>query len=344
MADLYLSRVEIGHVPDVLHYDDRTIYQTKEWLEFIARTHHAEPVKAVVCDGKQIIGMFSGLVMKKFGVRILGSPFPGWSTSYMGFNLDSSVPRGRVLNGLEQFAFRELHCMHLEIMDRYLRAEDYERAGYSYRMYCGYEIDLTQTEEQLFNAMDPARRRSMRKSIKEGVQIQIATDLSFVDEYYAQLKDVFAKRKLVPTYSKERVMIMLQHIMPTGRALLLKALDNTGRCIATGIFLGLNDTMYFWGGASWREHQHHRPNEALQWFAMRYWKAKNIAKYDMGGGGEYKRKYGGYEIAIPWGRKSKYPLIETVRRSAQSIFKLKQHVVGFILDVEKHDGSPHNPY
>jgi hypothetical protein len=28
--------------------------------------------------------------------------------------------------------------------------------------------------------------------------------------------------------------------------------------------------MYFWGGASWREHQHLRPKEALIWHALRW--------------------------------------------------------------------------
>ncbi len=59
----------------------------------------------------------------------------------------------------------------------------------------------------------------------------------------------------------------------------------------------MNGVMYFWGGASWRHSQSLRPNEALQWEAMKIGKRKGIRIYDMGGGGEYKRKYGGKEIA-----------------------------------------------
>jgi len=48
--------------------------------------------------------------------------------------------------------------------------------------------------------------------------------------------------------------------------------------------------MYFWGEASWRDHQLLRPIEAIQWYAMKIGKQKGLRTYDMGGGGEYKRK------------------------------------------------------
>jgi hypothetical protein len=82
--------------------------------------------------------------------------------------------------------------------------------------------------------------------------------------------------------------------------------------------------MYFWGGASWRQHQILRPNEAIQWQAMKIGKQKGVHTYDMGGGGEYKRKYGGREIAVPWFRKSKYAWISHMRNLAQHIHRVRQ--------------------
>jgi hypothetical protein len=335
MESLQLLKINNGRMPEPKEYCDRTIYQTSEWLNFIAHTQNAEPVVADVRCGGITVGRFSGLIIRKFGVRILGSPFPGWTTAYMGFNLDPSFARAEALQALERFAFDEMGCAHLEIMDRRMTMKDYDDAGFSYRRFSGFEVDLTQSEEKLYAAMESGCRWSIRKSVREGVRIEESTDLSFADEYYAQLIDVFAKQKLVPTYSKDRVVQMLKYMMPTGHVLLLKAKDKSDRCIATGIFLALNDTIYFWGGASWREYQHLRPNEALHWYAMRYGKARNFAKYDMEGAGEYKRKYGGYPISVPWGRKSKYPFIEGLRRFGMKVYKARQHVSGFLNDVNK---------
>jgi len=48
----------------------------------------------------------------------------------------------------------------------------------------------------------------------------------------------------------------------------------------------------------------------------------------MGGGGEYKRKYGGHEIAVPWVRKSKYRFLGYLRNSVQAAFAFRQRLFG----------------
>jgi hypothetical protein len=67
-------------------FSDRVVFQTREWLNFIAESQRATPIVAEIRDGNTVAGYFSGLVVRKFGVRILGSSFPGWTTPYIGFN------------------------------------------------------------------------------------------------------------------------------------------------------------------------------------------------------------------------------------------------------------------
>jgi hypothetical protein len=329
MTMLRLRRVDFDAAPALESFADHTIHQTRDWLEFIAATQKAEPVVAVVEDGDRVVGRFTGQVVRKLGLRILGSPFQGWTTSYMGFNLEPSVSRLEALAALERFAFRELGCVHFELMDRRIGIEEAKQAGYTYQVHPGFEIDLGLSEAELLAAMDSACRRCIRKAEKSGVQIEEATDADFARDYYTQLQDVFAKQGLVPTYPQQRVERLIERLLPTGHLLLLRARSPDGTCIATGIFPAMNDTTFFWGGASLRQHQILRPNELVQWFAMRHWKARGISKYDMGGGGEYKRKYGGQRIAVPWIRKSRYPLMETLRNDAKYLFSLKQRMLGW---------------
>ncbi len=326
---LSLTKVNYNEAPALEMYNDHTIFQTEHWLKFVASTQNAEPVIAVVKCGDQTVGRFTGLIIRKFDLRILGSPMVGWTTSYMGFNLEPSISRAAALVALEKFAFSELKCVHFELMDRHFSISDVEQTGYTHRILRSFEIDLRKSEEELLAAMKPECRRCIRKAEKVGVQIEEAKDESFADDYYSQLQDVFAKQGLVPTYSKERVQALIRYLLPTGNLLLVRARNSEGKCIATGIFPALNDTVYFWGGASWRSDQILRPNEAIQWFAIRYWKKRGITKYDMGGGGEYKRKYGGHEIAVPWVRKSKYRFLGYLRNSVQAAFAFRQRLFGF---------------
>jgi CelD/BcsL family acetyltransferase involved in cellulose biosynthesis len=307
-------------------YDDRLIFHTEEWLRFVAQAQRAEPVLATVTDGGRTVGHFTGLVTKRYGLRILGSPMVGWTTSYVGFNLDPAVPRRAALEALMPFAFGDLGCAHLEIRDRGLTETDLEGLGLRWAAAPTAVIDLRPDTDALFGAMASACRRNIRKAGKSGVVIEEVDpgDEAFADEFYNQLRDVFAKQNLVPTYSIERVRALIRNLGPAGRVLLLRARDGEGRSIATAVLPWYHRTMYFWGGASWREHQHLRPNEALIWHALRWAKERGVTEFDFVGGNSYKAKYGTTEVPVPWARRSRSPLVAGLRDVAKEGFALKQ--------------------
>lgn len=298
---------------------DRVLFQTREWLDFLGRSQRAEPVVAEVLAGGERVGWFTGAVVSSYGVRILGSPFPGWTTPWMGFNLRDGVDRWAAASALAPFAFHELGCLHLELRDRLLDAPSPEPARLAWTDLHTYELDLAPPEDEMLARMSGACRRALRKSEKCGVRIEEASGEGFADEYYAQLEDVFAKQGLEPTYPVQRVRDLIGSLEPSGRLLLLRALSPDGERIATGIFPAMNGTAYFWGGASWRPHQHMRPNEAIFWYAMRRWKAAGYRTLDMGGGGAYKLKYGPRLVTVPFFRRSRVPLLGRLRDVAARI-------------------------
>lgn len=306
---------------------DRTV--SREWLEFVADTQQATPVAAELRDGATVLGYFTGLVFARLGVRILGSPFPGWTTSYMGFALHPDVPRWIALQALERFAFKDLGCMHFEVVDRYLTIEDGQRVGLPHRLTRSYETDLRESTEKLFERMTSACRRCIRKAAREGVAIEEAKDDEFAGEYHEQLTQVFLKQDLVPTYGVERVHKLIAHLRPTGQLLLLRARDADGRCIGTGIYPAMNATAHFWGNASDRAGLHLRPNETLHWYAMQYWKGRGIPVFDWGGGGRYKEKYGCEPIAVPRFFKSRFPLLQSLRNQAERMVRGRQRLGGW---------------
>jgi CelD/BcsL family acetyltransferase involved in cellulose biosynthesis len=309
-------------------FADRNVYETREWLDFAAKTQRADPVLAAVRQDGETIGYFTGLVVRRYGVRILGAPFHGWTTGYMGFNMRDGGSRRAAVEALAPFAFDSLRCMHLELRDRWLTPGDVDGLGFACNAKNIFEVDLRRPEEEIFNSMTSACRRCVRKAEKVGVTIEEADDLEFAHDYYAQLQDVFAKQSLVPPYGRDRVTELIRHLHPTGRLLLLRARDAGGTCIATGIFPAMNREMYFWGGASWRAHQILRPNEALMWHAMKYWKARGIEYLDLGGGAEYKRKYGGVEVVVPYFVHSRFRALSGARHVAKRGVRLRQEALG----------------
>lgn len=325
-----IRRLELSEVPweRLDGFADRVVFQTRAWLDFVCETQNGRPIVAEISNVSGAVGYFSGVMVRKFGLPILGSSFPGWATPYMGFNLTDGTSRAAVLPAFEQWVFGELNCLHFEVSDLGFRPEDADGLDLSRSFYETYRTDLTRSEEELFNAMSSACRRCIRKAEKCGVIIEPADDQSFADEYYEQLKDVFAKQGKTPTYGVDRVRALVKHLQPTGNLLLLRARSEDGTCIGTGIYPGMNKSAEFWGNASWREHQHLRPNETLHWYAMRYWKSRGAELFDWGGGGEYKEKYGVTPLRVPWFYKSRYKWVSAARDQLRSLYYKTRPLIG----------------
>jgi Acetyltransferase (GNAT) domain len=325
-----LDDIEWSHLDA---FEDRTFSQRCHWLQFVSQAQRGEIVVARLIDGEATVGYFTGIIVRRLGVRIMGSPFPGWSTPDLGFNLAPGVSRADAVAALLPFVFRELRCLHIELSDPQLTRADVERFGFDVRVGTTFVSDLAEDEDVLYSRMGNSTRRAIRKSEKSGVTIEVASPDGFAEEFYAHLIDVFAKQRLRPTYDRERVEGLVRCVHPSGDLLLLRARDPEGRSIATGIFPGYNRRSYFWGNGSLREHQILRPNEAIHWSAMRYWRERGIATHDWGGAGDYKQKYGGKRVQTLHFRISRYAAIGVARDVARGAYylprtiKRKRHLV-----------------
>ena len=165
------------------------------------------------------------------------------------------------------------------------------------------------------------RQRRSNGAERNGIVIEEAHDKEFAEEFAGQLKDVFAKQGLVPTFGVDRVRALIKHLESTGMLLMLRARDPQGRCVATGIYLGMQQNAFYWGGASWRQYQHLHPNELLQWYAMRYWKKHGMKNYNLVGTMDFKARFGGHLTAVPMVSKSRNWAIKALRAVAPGILR-----------------------
>ncbi len=309
-------------------FQDHLVFQTPEWMDFVARTQGADPVIASIHDGDELCGYFTGLIVRRFGFSILGSPMPGWTTAFMGFNLEPGASRREATEALLEFGFGELGCQHLEMRDRNLTLEDVEGMGFDHTPWRGREIDLRQSEEEIMGGMKRMARKAIRKSERDGVVIEEAEPEGFAEEHFSHVEDVFAKQSLVPPYDQRRIEEMIRDVYPTGRLLLLRARAPEGISIASGIFPGLNRMMHFVTSGSLRSHQGLRPNEAIVWYAIRWGKARGFEACDLGGYMSYKEKYGGSDVHLPFLRKSRSARVGRLRNLAETAVYARQRLSG----------------
>lgn len=269
------------------------IFQSRPWLDFLTKRQSLEPVVARIRENGELRGFFTGLVAEKFGLRILGSPFRGWTTYFMGFNLKPGVPRRAILEEFPHFAFHELGCQYLELIDPLLTEADCCGLKYRLEPLPWYALDLSPPEETLFANMKHACRTNIRKACKNELVIEQTCEPKFAEEYYAQYVEVMQRHALQPAFCLATVQLMLKHLLSTDNLLLLCARLPNGQCIATGLFLAFQRTAIFWGAASRNDYQHLRPNESLAWQGVKLLKARGVEILHFGGyAGQYKEKFG----------------------------------------------------
>lgn len=347
---LTVERVPLPEVPwaELDRRPDRTVFQTLPWLDFLAETQGAEPVVAQVRSGGDVVGWFTGAIVRYGGVRFLGSPLKGWTTSYMGFNLDDPSCSAPAMTALRTFAFRDLGCLHLELLDRHTDVpRDDPPPGYRAWRLSGVEARIDLSDDDLLGRMTKNGRRDVRRALRNGIVVEEVDPIAqpgFASEYYEQVSEAFAKRSLAPTYSVDRVEAMIRHLHPSGNVVLLRARDPDGRPVATGLFPGLaGAAAVFWMGGSRRESQHLLPNEALMWTALRTWRDRGAVTFDFGGGGKYKHKYGGQPAVVPWFRASRWEVLEHARTGVQRMVRLSQRRAGRTLTSSSGDGGSASP-
>jgi CelD/BcsL family acetyltransferase involved in cellulose biosynthesis len=307
---------------------DAEVYHGPEWLSYLGASQGAEPVVAQVLEGDQLRGHFVGAIVRRWGLRVLGSPLSGWGTQVMGFLIDDDLDRRRALEAARTFAYRDLGCAHIELGDRKIGATDV--AGTPFGLVPGETlvVDLTGSESDVLGQMHPRTRTYARRAAKTGLRAEVATGAAFADEYYDQLLDVFHSSGLVPTYGRERVRQLIEALEPSGQVVMVRLRAADGTPVATTIGIGRNERAVMWGAAFYRDHASLHPVEPLQWEAMRAWRERGIAKYDLSGNFPSKAKFGRIVEPLHRVHHSRYPILEHGRTAVRSLFYARQRLAG----------------
>ena len=154
-------------------------------------------------------------------------------------------------------------------------------------------------------------RRAIRRAAREGVSVRQATDGAALDAFYAL--HLLTRRRLgIPTQPK-RFIDQLAGVFDQGLGFVLLA-EWQDQPIAASVFLSFNGTVTYKYGASDREHQRKRPNNAVMAEAIKISCATGGQAFDFGrtdledeGLRAFKRSWGAEERELAYTRLSRRP-------------------------------------
>ena len=150
-------------------------------------------------------------------------------------------------------------------------------------------LDLSHAPDYLFRKFSQTTRNEIRRAIKYGVSVDIATTREDISSYYTVYRD-WSRRKLIPFVEEDEFQEMFS--LTQNRRLFVAR--HEGQVIAGAVlrFLHGGVAEYAANSSLERALQLH-PNHLLQWRAIEWACAEGMAKYSLGGAHFFLRKFGG---------------------------------------------------
>ncbi len=278
-----------------------SIFTTYAWIGFLKKNQRAEPIiLQLQNEEKEPVAYFVGMIVKKAGIKILGSPFEGWLTCSMGFIRLKEFDVIRALNSVAKYAFHTLGCLYVQITDPSI-CEAEIKGKVRYRKTKMLFLDNARSIDEVLNGFTKNGRRDVRAFPRKGATVsKVSFDRSFVERYYDQLIDVFAKQNMKPFYSLNKLYDLVEAFENNPeRVLALEAHDPEGESIATVFSFGFGKWAYFVGAASYRDFQRYLPNEGLFFEFVKHWNQMGVPNLDLVGYREYKMKYAPEIVEVP---------------------------------------------
>lgn len=312
-----------------------TPFCTFEWLEFLKNNQKGTPVAFELSTDIGCNGVFVGVIVRKAGIKILGSPFPGWLTPDMGFIRLGELDINEAINAVRKYAFSALKCAFIQIVDKNIRAENLCVKGMHLGTARVLHIDNSLESEQVLENFSKNGRRDVRAAYRKGVEYrQLPFDRLFAEAYYEQLMDVFEKQNLKPFYDLEKMYDLVDAFEATPERVLASGAFYEGKCIATVFSFGFGKWAYYVGAASYRDYQKLLPNEGLFWEFVKHWNKAGIPNIDMVGYRPYKLKYEPKIIEVPVIELQKYPFLIQGKQLARKVIEQLRKIRG-----SKNEGS-----
>jgi len=311
----------------ISQFETKSLFHQFAWLNFLQKTQKAKIIKFQIYDDDKIIGYFVGMLEQRGPFKIFSSPRPGCNTEYLGPIINKNFEQQKFLKSLEKWC-RLNKIDLLEISNPYLNNEIMEKNKFKCRQGLTYIVNLSRDINKMWLNLDKKScRYAIHKAEKNGLTVEDTSDPQIIDKYYEQLKEIFGKQKLAPTYPRERVATLF-HLLKDKRLLYSLWVKYENKIIATGLFPHDSQVVYFWGGASWLRYQHLCPNDLLHWTLIKIATEDGLKYYDMGGAGSFKPKFGGVAAVTYHWYKSYNFIAGLARILYQYNFKTIQKIKG----------------
>ncbi len=252
-------------------HPDSTLFHSAAWARVLHETYGQRPAYIARFGGGQLellpIMEVCSLWTGRRGVSL---PFTDVCPP---LGAEGQDPRALYQLALEQG--RQRHWRYLECRGGY-----YDLQGASPSLvYYGHVIELEGGQEALFQRLDGAVRRAIRKAERR-LAVEFSNSLESVRSFYA-LHCRTRRRHGLPPQPLSFFENIARHVLARGHGFVV-TVSFQGRSVAAGVFFHHGRQALYKFGASDYAFQHLRPNNLVMWEAIKSCAAKGFARLHLG--------------------------------------------------------------
>lgn len=278
-----------------------TLFSSSPWLRAVADTYGLKPRAKVVQDasGELVAGLAYCRIDDMLGPRLISFPFSDFQEP-----VGDPGRAGPAIQALIDEA-TDGAPIRLRIPDDRLPELATELFPHQDRELLHHRIAVSETDpDKQFAALNGQVRQNIRRSRRDGLHVEMRSDLDAVRMFYDLHVGVRTmKYRLLP--QPFRFFESLHAVFAPHDRLRVALATFDGRAVAGIFYIEWGDTLYYKFNASAADGLSVRPNEALIWAGMEHCLQRGLSKIDLGvsdtdqpGLVRYKRKFAGFEQEV----------------------------------------------
>lgn len=316
----------------VRRFPNHRMPHLRAWIDALGACNCGRPLYLLLEDDSGVVGAFPGLLRKLGKWTLFGSPLEGCQTVSLGPAYDPErFDTAAFVAALVPYLEREHNVGHIELLHLGLDASAMRAAGFEGEDVFTYRAPLFPDDAaRTFRQLKLSARRNVKRAQRLGLVVRFEDDERFVDEHYAQLKEVYRRGGFAVPFGKHRVLEFFRQLKASGNLIAVSVYLPGGRVnIATGIFVVEGTELLLWMWAHRQHYRWYRPTELMTWTVIQRAIQLGCQTFDFMGRGEFKTKFGAVPdlSKVRWLR-SRHAWLMAARKVAKRAYGWQQSIRG----------------
>jgi hypothetical protein len=272
-----------------------TIFHTLKWIKMIERNQPLVLKQLGIFFGSELVGILPLFLKRFLFLKVAASPFVIEDTPYMGPVIDARHFPNFLLALNDYLNLTKIDFVRITSDQTY---DNPNRPNERYHFITKHThiLDLATTEDTLWKNLEGRCRTAIRKARKSGVTVSLATESSFVKNYYSIIAEVYSAQKM-PCPNREAFYHDMWDSFVPNNALFLSA-EYRNNLIAGVIVILDEKRAYYLNGASKNTFRSLYPSNLLLWEGINIAKKRGVERFDFVGSdierlAKFKKSFGG---------------------------------------------------